>query len=75
LNFEGPFTHISLFFGESRKFFFKLPGVGGSHSYSGGREQEDHSSKPTLANSSQDPISKTTTKKGWQCTSSGRAPA
>jgi hypothetical protein len=27
-------------------------------SYSGGRDQEDHSLKPTWANSSQDPISK-----------------
>jgi hypothetical protein len=27
-------------------------------SYSGGRDQEDHSSKPAQANSSQDPISK-----------------
>jgi hypothetical protein len=27
-------------------------------SYSGGRDQEDHSSKPAWANSSQDPISK-----------------
>jgi hypothetical protein len=34
-------------------------------SYSGGREQEDHSSKPALGNSSPDPISKKTiTKKG-----------
>jgi hypothetical protein len=34
-------------------------------SYSGGRDQEDHSSKPDWANSSQDPISKTpSTKKG-----------
>jgi hypothetical protein len=27
-------------------------------SYSGGRDQEDHGSKPAQANSSQDPISK-----------------
>jgi hypothetical protein len=34
-------------------------------SYSGGRDQEDHHSKPTRANSSQDPISKKTfTRKG-----------
>jgi hypothetical protein len=34
-------------------------------SYSGGREQEDHSSKPALANSWQDPIlKKTLHKKG-----------
>jgi hypothetical protein len=34
--------------------------------YSGGRDQEDHSSKPALANSSQDPISKKSIiKKGW----------
>jgi hypothetical protein len=33
--------------------------------YLGGRDQEDHSSKPAWANSSQDPISKTPiTKKG-----------
>jgi hypothetical protein len=29
-------------------------------SYSGGRDQEDHGSKPVLTNSMQDPISKTT---------------
>jgi hypothetical protein len=29
-----------------------------AHSYSGGRDQEDHSSKPARANSSQDPILK-----------------
>jgi hypothetical protein len=35
-------------------------------SYSGGRDQEDCSSKPAQVNSSQDPISKKTiTKKGW----------
>jgi hypothetical protein len=38
-------------------------------SYSGGRDQEDHSSKPAPANSVQDPISKkekkNTQKKGW----------
>jgi hypothetical protein len=35
-------------------------------SYSGGRDQEDHSLKPAQANSSQDPISKKpNTKKGW----------
>jgi hypothetical protein len=34
-------------------------------SYSGGRDQEDHDSKPAQANSSQDPISKKPfTKKG-----------
>jgi hypothetical protein len=33
-------------------------------SYSGGRDQEDRSSKPAQANSSQDPIS-THHKKGW----------
>jgi hypothetical protein len=46
----------------------KLPGNGGSHlnpSYSGGRDQEDHSSKPVGANSPWDPISrKTYHKKG-----------
>jgi hypothetical protein len=36
-------------------------------SYLEGRNQEDHSSKPAQANSSQDPISKIPiTKKGWQ---------
>jgi hypothetical protein len=36
-------------------------------SYSGGRDQEDHSSKPAQENSSQDPISKKpSTKKGWR---------
>jgi hypothetical protein len=35
-------------------------------SYSRGRDQEDHSSKPAWANSSQDPIlKKPFTKKGW----------
>jgi hypothetical protein len=35
-------------------------------SYSGGRDQEDHSSKPARANSSQDPIlKKPFTKRGW----------
>jgi hypothetical protein len=35
-------------------------------SYSGGRDQEDHSSKPAWTNSSQDPILKIfDTKKGW----------
>jgi hypothetical protein len=35
-------------------------------SYSGGRDLEDHGSKPALANSSRDPISKKSiTKKGW----------
>jgi hypothetical protein len=34
--------------------------------YSGGRDQEDSSSKPARANSSRDPISKNLfTKKGW----------
>jgi hypothetical protein len=31
--------------------------------YSGGRDQEDHSSKPAQANSSQDPILKTPSQK------------
>jgi hypothetical protein len=35
-------------------------------SYSGGRDQEDHGSKPALPNSLRDPISKKPiTKKGW----------
>jgi hypothetical protein len=35
-------------------------------SYSGGRDQEDHGSKPALANSLQDPLlKKPFTKKGW----------
>jgi hypothetical protein len=34
--------------------------------YIGGRDQEDHSSKPAQANSSQDPFSKNPiTRKGW----------
>jgi hypothetical protein len=38
----------------------------GGSSYSGGRDQEDLSSKPARPNSSQDPISKNpNTKKGW----------
>jgi hypothetical protein len=45
-------------------------------SYSGGRDQEDCSLKPALANSSQDPILKILNiKKGWWKDSSGRAPA
>jgi hypothetical protein len=45
-------------------------------SYSGDRDQEDHSSKPAQTNCSQDPISKIpNTKKGWQSGSSGRVPA
>jgi hypothetical protein len=44
-------------------------------SYSGGRHQEDHSSKPAQANSLPDPISKkkTFTKKGWWCDSKCRS--
>jgi hypothetical protein len=34
-------------------------------SYSGGRNQEDHSSKPAWGNSSQDPISKNPITKNW----------
>jgi hypothetical protein len=34
-------------------------------SYSGGRDQEDHSSKPPQANSLQDPISKNPMTKNW----------
>jgi hypothetical protein len=35
-------------------------------SFSGGRDQKDHDSKPAQAKSSRDPISKKTiTKKGW----------
>jgi hypothetical protein len=35
-------------------------------SYSGGRDQEDHGSKPAWTNSSQDPILKTPiTQKDW----------
>jgi hypothetical protein len=34
-------------------------------SYSGGRDQEDHSSKPVWANNSQDPISKNPITKNW----------
>jgi hypothetical protein len=42
-------------------------------SYSGGREQEDCTSKPAWENSSQDPISKIpNTKQGWWSGSSGR---
>jgi hypothetical protein len=44
-----------------------LPGTCGSHhnpSYSGDRDQEDHSSKPAWANSSRDPTSKKNYKKG-----------
>jgi hypothetical protein len=45
-------------------------------SYSGGRDQEDGSSKPARINSSPDSISKIpNTKKGWPSGSSGRVPA
>jgi hypothetical protein len=41
-------------------------------SYSGGRDQEGHGSKPAWANISRDPISKKPfTKKGWQNGPSG----
>jgi hypothetical protein len=37
-------------------------------SYSGGRDQEDHGSKPAVANGLQDPVSKKLiTKTGWWC--------
>jgi hypothetical protein len=53
--------------------------MGGSclqSSYSGGRDQENYSSKPTLGNSLQDSILKISNiKKGWHSYSSGRAPA
>jgi hypothetical protein len=49
-----------------------LLGAGGhacNPSYSGGRDQEDHGSKPAGANRSRDPVSKkpfnTHKKKGW----------
>jgi hypothetical protein len=46
-------------------------------SYSGGRDQEDHGSRPAWANSYGDPISKlpNTKIKGWRSGSSGKAPA
>jgi hypothetical protein len=45
-------------------------------SYSGGRDQEDYSSKPAQANNSWECISKIPMRKmGWQNGSSGRAPA
>jgi hypothetical protein len=45
-------------------------------SFSGGRDQEDHSLKSAQANTSQDPISKIpNTKKGWWNDSSGRVSA
>jgi hypothetical protein len=40
-----------------------------NQSYSGGRVQEDQGLKPTLANNSQDPILKNTSKKGWKSVS------
>jgi hypothetical protein len=44
-------------------------------SYSGSRDQEDCGSKPTQANSLQDPISKKLiTKKGWWSSSCCRSP-
>jgi hypothetical protein len=45
-------------------------------SYLGGRDQEDHGSKPVLANSLRGPILKiTNTKKGWWSSSRGIVPA
>jgi hypothetical protein len=45
-------------------------------SYSGGRDQEDHSLRPAQANSLKDPVSKIlNTKTGWWSGSSGRVPA
>jgi hypothetical protein len=45
-------------------------------SYPGGKDHEDHGSKPARANSSRHPILKIpNTKKGWWSGSSGRAPA
>jgi hypothetical protein len=44
------------------------------NSFSGGRDQEDHSLKPTVANSSGYPnLTKPITKKGWQSDSSGKS--
>jgi hypothetical protein len=41
-------------------------------SYSGGRDQEDHGSKPAWANNSRDPIlKKPFTKQGWWSLGSG----
>jgi hypothetical protein len=45
-------------------------------SYSGGRDQEDHGLKSSLANSSLDPMLKIpNTRKGWGNGSSGIVPA
>jgi hypothetical protein len=45
-------------------------------SFSGGRDQEDHSSKTAPANSSTDPITKlSNTRKGWWSGSSHKVPA
>jgi hypothetical protein len=43
-------------------------------SYSGGRDQEDHCSKPALANSLQDPILKTLHKKKAGRAAQGEGP-
>jgi hypothetical protein len=50
------------------KMHFELEAHTCNPSYSGGRDQEDHGSKPTWANSSQDPVSKkhNTKERGWQ---------
>jgi hypothetical protein len=51
---------------QKSKYDWELVAHACNPSYSGGRDQEDHSSKPVLANSSGDPISKIfNTEKGW----------
>jgi hypothetical protein len=44
-------------------------------SYLGGWDQEDHSSRPSPENSSQDSISRITRETDWRCGSKDRAPA
>jgi hypothetical protein len=61
-----------------KKSSFNLRSRDGSYkpSFSGGRDQEDHSSKTAPANSSTDPITKlSNTRKGWWSGSSHKVPA
>jgi hypothetical protein len=59
--------------------YYKSPGAVAhayNPSYLGGWNQEDHSSRPAWANSSQDPhLQNNQSKMDWRCGSSGRAPA
>jgi hypothetical protein len=66
--FEALFCH---FIAKKQPYSWVLVAHVYNPSYSGGRDQEDHGSKPAWANSSRDPIlKKPNTKKGWRSGSS-----